>query len=318
MSFCILGTGHSVPEKVVTNDDLTTFLETSDEWIIARSGVRQRYICTKETTADLAVQAAKAALENSQTDVDEIDLILCATTSGQYVVPSLSCLVQERLNAHCPCLDVNAACTAFIYLLDTAAAFFSRGGIRKMLVIGAESMSRILNWHDRSTCILFGDGAGAVVLGPGENYQGACFETRGGSNVIFLATPDGASPWQAYPNLNPFLHMDGPKTYKFAINSLHKRLEEILQKTGYQESDIDWVVPHQANRRIIENVAKQMKGILADRFCINIDRYANTSSASIPIVLDEWNRTGRFQRGDLIAIVGFGGGLSSGACMIRW
>ncbi|MCD7917624.1 MAG: ketoacyl-ACP synthase III [Clostridiales bacterium] len=318
MSFKIVGTGSYVPEHTVTNDDLTLFLDTSDEWIRSRSGIEQRHIVTNETTSELATKAAQAALENAGADVSEIDMILCATVSGEYVSPSVACMVQHNLEAQCPCLDLNAACTAWIYLMDTAAAFFCKGGIRKMLVIGAESMSRILNWHERSTCVLFGDGAAAVVLEPGDNYLTSVFQVQGGDDVIAIPTKKGISPWYDRQEKEPLVHMNGQETYKFAVSNFPKRIAEVVEKAGLKQSDVDWVIPHQANKRIIDGAARRMKDIPADHFCVNIQKYGNTSAASIPLVLDEWNRAGRFQPGDLIAMAAFGGGLSSAACLIRW
>ncbi len=318
MSFKIVGTGSYVPEHTVTNDDLTLFLDTSDEWIRSRSGIEQRHIVTNETTSELATKAAQAALENAGADVSEIDMILCATVSGEYVSPSMACMVQHNLGAQCPCLDLNAACTAWIYLMDTAAAFFCKGGIRKMLVIGAESMSRILNWHERSTCVLFGDGAAAVVLEPGDNYLTSVFQVQGGDDVIAIPTKKGISPWYDRQEKEPLVHMNGQETYKFAVSNFPKRIAEVVEKAGLKQSDVDWVIPHQANKRIIDGAARRMKDIPADHFCVNIQKYGNTSAASIPLVLDEWNRAGRFQPGDLIAMAAFGGGLSSAACLVRW
>ncbi|MCD8368610.1 MAG: ketoacyl-ACP synthase III [Clostridiales bacterium] len=318
MSFKIVGTGSYVPEHIVTNDDLTLFLDTSDEWIRSRSGIEQRHVVTNETTSELATKAAQAALENAGADISEIDMILCASISGEYVSPSIACMVQHNLGAQCPCLDLNAACTAWIYLMDTAAAFFCKGGIRKMLVIGAESMSRILNWHERSTCVLFGDGAAAVVLEPGDNYITSVFQVQGGDDVIAIPTKKGISPWYDRQEKEPLVHMNGQETYKFAVSNFPKRIAEVVEKAGLKQSDVDWVIPHQANKRIIDGAARRMKDIPADHFCVNIQKYGNTSAASIPLVLDEWNRAGRFHRGDLIAMAAFGGGLSSAACLVRW
>lgn len=317
-SFKIIGTGSCVPEKVVTNDDLTVFLDTSDEWIRSRSGIEQRHICTTETTSDLAIGAARNALENAHTAPDEIDMILCATISGEYICPSMAALVQRSLGAQCPCVDLSAACTGWIYLMDTASAFFARGGIRKMLLIGAESMSRILNWHDRSTAVLFGDGAGAVVLEPGDNYLASSFVTEGNDEVIAIPTKNGISPWYLNEQKLPLVHMDGQETYKFAVSNLPKRVDEVLQKAGLQEEDLDWVIPHQANKRIIDSASRRMKHVPADHFCVNLQKYGNTSAASIPLLLDEWNRAGRFKENDLLVMVAFGGGLSSAACLVRW
>lgn len=318
MSFKIIGTGSYVPPKVVTNDDLTVFLDTSDEWISTRCGIKQRHVVTDETTSELATKAAQNALENAGVSADELDMILCATVSSEYISPSIACLLQRNLGAQCPCLDLNAACTAWIYLMDTAAAFFCKGGIRKMLVVGAESMSRILNWHERSTCVLFGDGAGAVVLEAGDNYLGSSFVTAGGDDVIAIPTKKGISPWYERDEQLPLVHMNGQETYKFAVSNFPKRVAEVVAKAGLEEKDLDWVIPHQANKRIIDGAARRMKDIPADHFCVNIQKYGNTSAASIPLAMDEWNRAGKFQRGDLIAMVAFGGGLSSAACLIRW
>ncbi|MCD7757775.1 MAG: ketoacyl-ACP synthase III [Clostridiales bacterium] len=318
MSFKIIGTGSYVPPKVVTNDDLTVFLDTSDEWISTRSGIKQRHVVTNETTSELAPKAAQNALENAGISADELDMILCATVSSEYISPSIACLLQRNLGAQCPCLDLNAACTAWIYLMDTAAAFFCKGGIRKMLVVGAESMSRILNWHERSTCVLFGDGAGAAVLEAGDNYLGSSFVTAGGDDVIAIPTKKGISPWYERDEQLPLVHMNGQETYKFAVSNFPKRVAEVVAKAGLEEKDLDWVIPHQANKRIIDGAARRMKAIPADHFCVNIQKYGNTSAASIPLAMDEWNRAGKFQRGDLIAMVAFGGGLSSAACLIRW
>lgn len=320
MSFKIIGTGSYVPEKVVTNNDLTAFVDTNDEWISSRSGIRQRHICTGETTSDLATKAALRALENAGVDAGEIDMILCATVSPEYTTPAMACLVQRNIGApaRCKAMDIAAACTGFLYLMDTAAAFFALGGIRKMLIIGAESMSRVLNWKDRSTCVLFGDGAGAVVLEKGDNYLCSSFETHGDDQVISLPTRKGMSPWDELEENLPLVHMNGQETYKFAVSNFPKRIAEVLEKAGLTESDVDWVIPHQANKRIIDGAARRMKGIPRDHFLVNIQNYGNTSAATIPIMLDEANRAGMFKEGDLLAMVAFGGGLSSAACLVKW
>ncbi len=317
MSFEILGTGHYAPPRVVTNEELSTFLDTSDEWISRRVGVRQRRVCTTETAADLACRAALAALEMGRTDPGELDLILCATVSGDDVSPSMACTVQGRLGATCPAMDINAACSAFIYMLETAAGFFARGTVKKVLVVGAERMSRILDWEDRNTCVIFGDGAGALLLGPGEAYRSSKLYARGGDDVIKIPHFAGMSPFYENETKKPYVHMNGQETFKFAVNAMCRDLAEVIGKAGLRERDVAWVVPHQANIRIIE-AAKKRLAIPPERFCSNIDRYGNTSAASIPILIDELNRSGKLGDGDYMALCSFGGGLSSAACIIRW
>lgn len=317
MSFKILGTGSYVPERIVTNDELSALLDTDDEWITRRIGVKQRHVCTTETTVDLACEAAVRALENGGTTPEELDLILCATISGDDASPAMACMVQNRLGATCPAMDINSACSAFIYLMDTAAGFFARGKAKKVLIIGAERMSRILDWSDRSTCVIFGDGAGAAILGEGDNYLASKLITKGGDDVIKIPYSNGKSPFCEREEPHPFVFMNGQETYKFAVNSICKDLREIIQEAGFKEEEIDHIVLHQANLRIIE-AAKRRLHIPEEKYYINIQNYGNTSSASIPLVLDELNRAGRLKENDILAMCAFGGGLSSGACVLRW
>ena len=317
MSFTVLGTGSYAPPRVVTNDELSTFLDTSDEWISQRVGVRQRHVCTTEAAADLAVEAARRALENSQTLPEELDLILAATVSGEDVSPNIACMVQHHLGATCPAYDINAACSAFLYLMETAAGYFARKRVKKVLLVGAERMSRILDWEDRSTCVIFGDGAGAAVLGEGDNYLASKLYTRGGDDVIKIPQFIGKSPFFQGQQLSPYVHMKGQETFRFAVNAMCGDVKELLDQTSIPGEDIAWVVPHQANVRIIES-AKRKLPIPEDRFFVNIDRYGNTSAASIPMALDELNRAGKLRRGDNLVLCAFGGGLASAACILRW
>lgn len=317
MSFQVLGTGHYVPERIVTNDELSTMVDTSDEWITRRVGVRQRHVCTNETTAEMAYQAALQAMEMADTTPDQLDMIICATVSGDNICPPLACSVQMLLGASCPAMDINAACPAFLYTIDTAAGFFARGRVKKMLVVGAERMSRVLDWSDRATCVIFGDGAGAMVLGEGDCYLSSVFYTKGNEETIKIAAYEGMSPFYQNECDKPYVQMEGQETFKFAIGAICRDLQQVIADAGLQESDIAWVVPHQANIRIIESAIRKMN-IAPEKFCINIENYGNTSAASIPLLVDELNRAGKLHKGDYLALCSFGGGLASAACILRW
>ena len=317
MNFSILGTGMYVPEKIVTNDDLAKIVETSDEWITQRVGVKQRHICTNETAEDLGYKAALNALENSGCKASEIDLILVATVSGETVSPSVACMIQNKLGVSCMAYDINAACSAFIFLLETAAGFFARNTVKKVLIIGAERMSRIVDWEDRSTCVIFGDGAGAAVLGEGDGYIASTFTVKGGDDVIKIPQFIGKSPYFEKEAENPYINMKGQETFKYAVTAICDDINELTKKTGIKTEDINYIVPHQANLRIID-YASRRNGIPAEKFYVNIDRYGNTSSASIPIALDEMNRGGLIKKGDILLLTAFGGGLANASCLIKW
>lgn len=317
MSFAVLGTGSYVPPRVVTNDELSTFVDTSDEWITQRVGVRQRHVCTTETAADLAVQAARRALDDAGVAPGDLDLIIGATVSGEDVSPNVACMVQHDLGAACPAYDINAACSAFIFLLETAAGYFARGKVRRVLVVGAERLSRILDWEDRSTCVIFGDGAGAMVLGEGDNFLASRLYTRGGDDVIKIPQFIGKSPFYEREPIKPYIHMKGQETFKFAVGAMCGDVRGVMEEVGWCGEEVSWVVPHQANARIIE-MAKKKLDIPAERFFMNIDRYGNTSAASIPLAVDELNRAGKLHRGDNLILCAFGGGLSSAACALKW
>ena len=317
MNFEVAGTGMYVPEKVVTNDELSQFLDTSDEWISQRVGVRERHICTDETAVDLAYHAAVNALKNSGCEPDELDLILGATVSNETVCPNLACMVQQKLGATCTAFDINAACSSFLYLLETAAGFFARGNVKKVLIIGAERMSRIVDWRDRSTCVIVGDGAGAAVLREGDGYLSSVITVKGGDSVIKVPQLIGNSPFFKLKQENPYMYMNGQETFKYAVNAICGDVEAILEKTKLSMDDIAYIVPHQANKRILDLVARRLD-IPIGKFYINIERYGNTSAASIPIALDEMNRVGLIQRGDYLLLTAFGGGLSNAACVLKW
>lgn len=318
MSFCVMGTGMYVPPRIVTNDDMSRIVETSDEWIMQRVGVHERHISEEETAADMGYRAALAALENSGVKAEEIDLILAASVSGESISPSVSCEVQNKLGVSCMTMDVNAACSAFVFMLETAAGFFARKKVKKMLVIGAERLSRLLDWTDRSTCVIFGDGAGAVVLGEGDGFIDAVFNVKGGNDVIDIPQAVGSSPfYKRGQEKKPCIHMKGQETFKFAVNAICRDSKRVLEQNGFTMDDVAYIIPHQANKRIIDFASVKLK-VPKEKFYLNIDRFGNTSSASIPIALDEMNHKGLLKKGDLLLLPAFGGGLASAACLLRW
>ncbi len=318
MSFRILGTGSFLPEKIVTNDDLSHMVETSDEWIVKRVGVKQRRVCVAETVTDLGVEAARGALEMAGVRSEELDLIIATTISADTISPGLGGMVQNRLGAKCPCFDMNVACPGFLFGLDVAAGFFARKAVKKVLVVSAERMSGLLDWTDRSTCCIFGDGAGAAVLGQGDNYLASELHTKGGDDIISIPTWWNNSPF--YQNELPKnkVNMAGQETYKFAVTSMVNDIRSVMEKAGITGEQVKAVIPHQANYRIINEARRRLPEIAPEKFYMNIERVGNTSSASEPILLDEINRAGVLKPGDLVLLSAFGGGLSSAASIIRW
>ena len=319
MSFCILGTGSFVPQRVVTNEDLSHMVETSDEWITKRVGVKQRHVCTTETATDMGVEAARRALESSGVKPEELDMIIAATISADTISPGLAGMVQNRLGAgSCPCFDINVACPGFLYALDVADGFFARGRVKKVLVVSSERMSGLIDWADRSTCVIFGDGAGAAVLGEGDGYLSSTLSTLGGDDVISIPTWWNNSPFYEKELPKNCVFMAGQETYKFAVTSMVRDVRLVMDQAGITGEQVKAVIPHQANYRIINEARRRIPEIAPEKFLMNIDRYGNTSSASEPILLDEANRQGLLQRGDYVVLTAFGGGLSTAACVIRW
>lgn len=316
MSFRILGTGMSVPERIVKNDELANYVETNDEWIKQRVGIAERRVATTETCADMAEKAAKAALENAGVKPEELDLIIASTVSGDYASPSLSCLVQKRIGATCMAFDISAACSAFMFLLETAAGYFARGH-KKVLLVSSEKLSKLVDWSDRSTCVIFGDGAGAAVLGEGDSYFDSVFNVTGDDEVIRIPTYAGNSPFSALEPEKPVIHMAGQETFKYAVNAIVHDIKTLLERNSISPGEVKYVVPHQANKRIIDAASRRL-GIPYEKFVVDIDKYGNTSSASLPIALDELWRSGELKRGDLVVFTAFGGGLTDAACLIRW
>jgi 3-oxoacyl-[acyl-carrier-protein] synthase-3 len=319
----IVATGSYAPERSVKNSELSLIVDTSDEWISSRSGIKERRISTGENTSELATKAALKALKNGNIDPLDIDLIILATTSPDTFTPSTACLVQAAIGAeNATCFDVSAACSGFIFALNTASKFVMTGSSKTALVIGAEVLSKILNWEDRSTCVLFGDGAGAAIIQKSEeNGIISCYTGSDGTKAkaIYCPATGVVNPYVEgkKERVNSFVSMQGKEVFKFAAKIIPKSVEEVLKDTKYTIEDIKYIVPHQANIRIIEAAAKRLE-IGMDKFFINLDKYGNTSAATIPLALDEMVKDGLLEKGDKIIIVGFGGGLTYGAILIEW
>lgn len=318
----IAGTGSYLPDKMLSNADLAQFVDTSDEWITSRTGIRQRHVAADgETTCDLAFHAATRAMEAAGVVAADIDLIVLGTTTPDLIFPSTACLLQHRLGANgCPAFDVNAACSGFIYALTVADKFIRSGAAKTALVVGAETLTRMLDWSDRGTCVLFGDGAGAVVL-KADSETGILsthLHADGGKKEL-LWNPVGVSVGfkPDEPNAGVRVLMIGNEVFKHAVKALDAVVEETLQANGLDRHDIDWLIPHQANLRIIEATAKRLD-MPMERVIVTVDRHGNTSSGSVPLALDEAVRSGRVQRGQLVLLEAFGGGFTWGSALLRY
>lgn len=322
MSFArITGTGSDLPEKILTNADLEAMVETSDQWIRERTGIRQRHIVSEdEATADLAERAARRALEAAGRKVAEIDLIIVATTTPDRIFPSTACLLQQRLGIHgCCAFDIQAVCTGFVYALGVGEQFIRCGNARCALVIGAETFSRIIDWTDRSTCVLFGDGAGAVVLEAGDEPGVHSTHLHAdGHYAHLLHVPKGVSTSpEAVAAGRAFVEMKGNEVFRVATNTLGRLVDEALAANGLGKEDVDWLVPHQANIRIVEATARKLK-LPLERVIVTVDRHGNTSAASIPLALDQGVRDGSIQRGDRLLLEAFGGGFTWGSALVTF
>lgn len=321
----ILGLGYFVPEKVVTNKDLEKVVETSDEWIVDRTGIKQRHIADDDmATSDIATHAAQKALQNAGVKAEEIDLIIVATATADMPFPSTACLVQNNIKAvHAAAFDLAAGCSGFVYGLVTGSQFVKTGLYKKVLVIGAETLSKVLDWTDRNTCVLFGDGAGAAVLGETKEGYGILGSHLGadGSGGDLLKLPGGGSrnpaTAETVTNRMHYVHMHGNEVFKFAIKVMGEASLKALKEANLTSSDVDYFIPHQANIRIIQSAAKRLK-LPMDKVFVNVDKYGNTSAASIPIALAEAVELGKIKDGDTLVLVGFGAGLTWAACVIKW
>jgi 3-oxoacyl-[acyl-carrier-protein] synthase-3 len=317
----IIGTGGYLPEKVLSNHDLEKMVETSDQWITDRTGIKKRHIAGEnETTCDLAEHAARQAIEAAGISAEDIDLIIIATTTPDRVFPSTACLLQERLGIRgCAAFDLQAVCTGFVYALGVADKFIRSGSHRCALVIGAETLSRIIDWTDRGTCILFGDGAGAVILGASE--EPGILSTHlhaDGQYKDLLSTTGGIS--EGFTNDidgSVYITMQGNEVFKMAVNTLGRIVDETLAANNMQKSDIDWLVPHQANIRIINATARKLK-MSMDHVVVTVQEHGNTSAASVPLALNEAVRDGRIKRGETLLLEAFGGGFTWGSALLRY
>ncbi len=328
MRASIAGTGSSVPKRVVDNAEMASLVDTTDEWIRTRTGIRERRVSDGQSTWQMAEEAAKAALKDAGMKASELDLIVVSTVTPDYYTPSVSCILQGRLGAaRAAAFDINAACSGFVYGLDVCARYIESGRVGKALLVCAESLTKITDYTDRNTCVLFGDGAGAVVL--------KATESGGILDTIIAADGNGAAMLtaKALPAANPFspepgpdildsradrfIAMDGKEVYKFAVKAMPEAIDRVLAQAGRSIGEVAYIIPHQANIRIIESVIEKY-GLDPDKVLITLDKYGNTSSASIPTGLDELNKAGKLKRGDLVLAVGFGAGLTYGSALIEW
>jgi len=329
-SILITGTGSALPDKVLTNQDLMKIVETTDEWITSRTGIKERRMANEFTaTSDLSIQAAKNALQAAELSADKLDVIIVATCTPDYLFPSTACLVQKALGAkNAAAFDVSAACSGFIYALATARGLIESGVHNNALVIGADVLSKFTDWTDRSTCVLFGDGARALILEKGGDSQNSKSPTilavdlgADGNETDILKIPGGGSrnpiSEKGFGNAPPYIHMDGKEVYRHAITRMIQTANNALKKAGKKPEDLSLLIPHQANLRIIESVAKRMN-IPMEKVYLNIHRYGNMSAATTIVALDEVARSGKCKSGDIIELIAFGAGLTWGAVVIQW
>ncbi|HLS67536.1 MAG TPA: beta-ketoacyl-ACP synthase III [Pseudogracilibacillus sp.] len=310
MGVGVVGVGHYAPDNIVTNKDLEKIVDTSDEWIRTRTGIEERRIAKDdEDSSDMAFIAAQRALEDANMTAEEIDLILVATVTPDTPFPSVACMIQERLGAkQAAAMDLGAACAGFMYAMITGMQFIESNAYNNILVVGVDKLSKIIDWTDRNTCVLLGDGAGAVVLS----------EVSEGKGILsFELGADGTGGKHLYQNEENFMVMNGREVFKFAVRTMPQASVNVIEKAGLEKEDVDFLVPHQANIRIME-AARERLGISANKMAKTVSRYGNNSSASIPIALSESVAEGKIKDGDVIVLVGFGGGLTWGSVALRW
>ncbi len=316
MSFSILGVGSGTPSLIKHNDQLSEVMNTDHEWIFSRTGIEERRLCGTETLTDIAFEASKKALADASVEAEELDMIICATCSPDFATPSMGCLLQERLKTKAIAFDVNAACSGFIYALDIADGYFRKNPEMKILVVGADAISKLVDWSDRTVSSIFADGAGAVVLGKGNDLLSIQLTTKGSKETLQAKYSSGNCPFRKNSE-GEGLQMKGTEVFKFAVSSMVEDVEDIIKKAGKTKEDVAYILPHQANQRIIDKGMSKLH--MNKEKCLSNIRYTgNTSAAAIPVLLDEQYRKGKFRKGDLLVFTAFGAGLTTGACSIVW
>ncbi|MFA6592264.1 MAG: beta-ketoacyl-ACP synthase III [Bacteroidales bacterium] len=313
----IIGTGSALPEKVVTNEMISQFLDTSDEWIFPRTGIRQRHVISDEKLEDLGALAAKRAVESSGLKLSDIDFFICSNVVSEFITPGLSCVISSNLGISCPCIDINCACPGFIYAMDIAESYYLAGKAKNVLIVCAEEPTRMSSWEDRSTCVLFGDGAGAVVMTKGNNIKGIKLNSFPDPDKLYQYRKLMHTPYVTKEEVEVPLQMKGRDVFKFAVTTSDRDIEELLTKNNMTKDDVSYYMIHQANARIIDAIRKYLD-VPEEKFPTNIQDHGNSSSASCPILLDECNRKGLFKKGDNIVFSAFGAGLLSAAAIIEW
>lgn len=306
-----------LPKKVVTNEMLSQFLDTSDEWIRTRTGVKSRHVISDERLEDMAIEAARKALDDAGVAVSELDFIICSNVVNEYITPQLSCIIQGGIGASCPCIDINCACAGFIYALEIAESFYRSGRVKNVLVVCAEEPSRMTDWSDRRTCVLFGDGAGAAVLTPGDNIRSIKLSASSATDKLWQYRKLQPTPYITKEEDDVPLQMKGQDVFKFAVKAASRDITRVLTESGCSKDDVDHYLLHQANIRIINSIQEFLEQPV-EKFPTNVEDHGNSSSSSCPILLDECNRKGLFRKGDLIVMSAFGAGFVSGALLLEW